>query len=306
MSSTTFSTILQTLRKDKKITQEQLATYLGVSPQAVSKWENGSYPEGDLLPKIADYFGVSIDYLYGREEKDCSFEQKVLNHFKEELKAEQETGKSIVDVTDFWEKLYDVIWAVQICPWAPNKDYYGRTVSAETGSKAASVMFNNHGYSYMNLDKGNEFYFLMKDNELDGSFAHWMKHSGKIRDLFKILSDEDNVRILLYLYSLGSDEYANVDTIAVTTGVSKDKVERLVKYMLSDIAGENVWKYPLNQIKIANKNGGSDVAYGVDLNLAGLVFGLFVIADSLVNVPNGYNMQIGNKSKAWIDWDSVK
>ena len=56
-----FSINLQALRKKKGVTQEQLASYLGVSPQAVSKWENGSYPEGDLLPKISEYFEVSID-----------------------------------------------------------------------------------------------------------------------------------------------------------------------------------------------------------------------------------------------------
>ena len=56
MDNKAFSTTLQSLRKEKKVTQEQLATHLGVSPQAVSKWENGSYPEGDLLPRIADFF----------------------------------------------------------------------------------------------------------------------------------------------------------------------------------------------------------------------------------------------------------
>ena len=61
-----FSSALQSLRKEAKVTQEELAQNLGVSAQAVSKWENGSFPEGDLIPRIADYFHVSIDYLYGR------------------------------------------------------------------------------------------------------------------------------------------------------------------------------------------------------------------------------------------------
>ena len=74
-----FSTNLQTLRKKKGVTQEQLASYLGVSPQAVSKWENGSYPEGDLLPKISEYFEVSISYLYGQEKEKVSIEQEVQN-----------------------------------------------------------------------------------------------------------------------------------------------------------------------------------------------------------------------------------
>jgi transcriptional regulator with XRE-family HTH domain len=57
------------LRKKKGITQEQLAIALNISPQAVSKWEtNTSQPDTQTLPLIADFFGVSIDYLYyGKE-----------------------------------------------------------------------------------------------------------------------------------------------------------------------------------------------------------------------------------------------
>ena len=56
------------LRKEKGMTQEALANALGVSNQAVSKWEaNQSCPDIQLLPQIADFFGVSLDSLFGRE-----------------------------------------------------------------------------------------------------------------------------------------------------------------------------------------------------------------------------------------------
>ena len=52
------------LRKEKGITQEELANILGVSAQAVSKWENNSScPDVALLTDIADYFGVTVDAL---------------------------------------------------------------------------------------------------------------------------------------------------------------------------------------------------------------------------------------------------
>lgn len=55
------------LRKEKSITQEQLASALNVTNQAVSKWESGKcYPDIELLPNIADFFGVSIDELIGK------------------------------------------------------------------------------------------------------------------------------------------------------------------------------------------------------------------------------------------------
>lgn len=54
------------LRKQRGLTQAALAADLGVSSQAVSKWENGlSCPDIQLLPRIADYFEVSTDELLG-------------------------------------------------------------------------------------------------------------------------------------------------------------------------------------------------------------------------------------------------
>lgn len=52
------------LRKGKNLTQDEVAERLGVSPQAVSKWENGiSCPDIALLPDIAKIYGVMIDEL---------------------------------------------------------------------------------------------------------------------------------------------------------------------------------------------------------------------------------------------------
>lgn len=53
-------------RKEKGLTQEKLAEYIGVSKASVSKWESGqSYPDILLLPELATYFNVSVDELLG-------------------------------------------------------------------------------------------------------------------------------------------------------------------------------------------------------------------------------------------------
>ena len=67
MSIQHIGTTISALRKEKGVTQEELAKHVGISAQAVSKWENGGVPDIELLPKIADYFGISIDRLFGRE-----------------------------------------------------------------------------------------------------------------------------------------------------------------------------------------------------------------------------------------------
>lgn len=57
---------IKRLRREKDITQETLAEFLGVTFQSISKWERGeSYPDITLLPAIAGFFNVSIDELMG-------------------------------------------------------------------------------------------------------------------------------------------------------------------------------------------------------------------------------------------------
>lgn len=62
-----FGKNIQDLRKQKNVTQEDLAHELGVTPAAVSKWENNyTLPDIYMLCALADYFGVSTDKLLGR------------------------------------------------------------------------------------------------------------------------------------------------------------------------------------------------------------------------------------------------
>ena len=58
---------IRSLRIANGITQEQFGYELGVSAQAVSRWENGAtYPDITMLPMIADFFDVTLDELMGR------------------------------------------------------------------------------------------------------------------------------------------------------------------------------------------------------------------------------------------------
>lgn len=67
---------IRTLRKSKNISQEMLAQYLGVSFQAVSKWEAGdNLPDVTMIPAIASFFEVSTDELF--DFNRIEMEQKV-------------------------------------------------------------------------------------------------------------------------------------------------------------------------------------------------------------------------------------
>ena len=83
-------TIIKNLRKEHRVTQEDLAAAIGVTPQAVSRWEGESgYPDIELLPAIADFFAVSIDELIGYRQSEREME---LTQIKKELARLKEVG----------------------------------------------------------------------------------------------------------------------------------------------------------------------------------------------------------------------
>ena len=68
---------IRELRKQRGITQEQLAESLGISFQAVSKWERGeTLPDISLLPTLADILETTIDYILRCGEPNFSFKGK--------------------------------------------------------------------------------------------------------------------------------------------------------------------------------------------------------------------------------------
>ena len=70
------------LRKEKNMTQETLADFLGVTNQSISKWERGeAYPDITLLPAIAAFFGTSVDNLLGINQIE---QERKIRHYQDE------------------------------------------------------------------------------------------------------------------------------------------------------------------------------------------------------------------------------
>ena len=73
---------LKKLRLSRTLTQEELAQFLGVTSQAVSKWERREgYPDITMLPVIANYFEVTVDDLLGND--ILSKEEKITEYLDE-------------------------------------------------------------------------------------------------------------------------------------------------------------------------------------------------------------------------------
>ncbi len=72
-------------RQKNRLTQEELASKLGVSAQAVSNWERGGYPDIVLLPQIANFFHITVDELIGNDEAAKQADIESFNHIQQEV-----------------------------------------------------------------------------------------------------------------------------------------------------------------------------------------------------------------------------
>ncbi|MBE6985947.1 MAG: helix-turn-helix domain-containing protein [Ruminococcaceae bacterium] len=98
---------LKKLCDERGISAYKACTDIGLNRAAVAKWKNGSIPSGSTAAKLADYFGVTTDYLLGKENKKAptvSGERDILDDvdvafygdFKELNEDEKETVRDMV------------------------------------------------------------------------------------------------------------------------------------------------------------------------------------------------------------------
>ena len=101
------------LCKERNITKTLLEHECGFSQNSINKWESRSYPAADKLMKVADYFGVSVDYLLGR---DSAVEENALLADKVDFDIAKNYGvdylEKIYKELDEKQKLYVISWIV--------------------------------------------------------------------------------------------------------------------------------------------------------------------------------------------------
>lgn len=84
-----FFAIYSALCEKKGLSAYKVAQELGLNRSAVAKWKNGGKPNGNTLEKMAGYFGVSVDYLLGKENAPAGTDAE-LNDYLEELRTRPE------------------------------------------------------------------------------------------------------------------------------------------------------------------------------------------------------------------------
>ena len=220
-------------RKLKGYTQEQLGELVGVSGQAVSKWENGGVPDTYLLPAISKVLGVSIDALFGVEKKISDFSQDDIldDLFKFcHQKTCCKEGK-----VDFFKFLFETIWTLQSAYFGnESRPKLNDVIEKNRGNQQiTSQIINDEGTTYLSLVENFPFFCAVCDTTEISKKLLTEKNFG---EFFSLLSSGDGMKAIIFTQTTTETSQYTADMMAKKIGISLERFLEieplLVKYGL--------------------------------------------------------------------------
>ena len=209
--------IIKEKRIAKGYTQVQLGKLLNVSTQAVSKWERGGTPDIELLPEIADVLGISMDALFGREEK--SVEKAIAR----ELKG--------MPLDEAFRRAYKMCWAI-------NAGLAHEEVLIHDSLE--NIKYKDVNHNYFSLQIMDEGILSMRLAEDFRTFFFMPEPLGGLRDklasveslqkVFSVFADINILKIIFYMYSRLNTPI-DATLISKNTGIGKEAIEEYMKLL---------------------------------------------------------------------------
>lgn len=234
---------IKEFRTKKGITQEELGQLVGVTTQAVSKWERGGTPDAEILPNIAGALDVSIDALFGVEQDTGS---RLEDFIIEELysKEGEEAFQRAVSLCIAVEMGLFKLDALKNKAAGEMMDY----VNDEQDHEYYSTLVSNEGLVRMRLSQNGRYFFIMPEPE--GGCRNFLEDIEGLSCVFKALSDKDALNILFLMYQK-MNKKISAQLIAENVGISEEKVERIMEQLAEiNIAECNEVEMPGGDVKV--------------------------------------------------------
>lgn len=220
-----FNATLKALRKSKGITQEQLAEAVGVSAQAVSKWEMNSFPDPSLLPAIADYLEVTIDELFGRKKEEPDIMVRIMRHIRN-----QPNGTHLQAAMDICRAIIIRLCSVDSYDYDrfdPVPESVYRDQDKERG--IFSEVKTEHGFIQARIPENLQYFLLMPEPE--EGYDYVLDYKEKYVDLFKFLALPNALRAMYFLTGCDNSMFFTAETIVKELGISRENAEEIIKGM---------------------------------------------------------------------------
>ncbi|MDD2258982.1 MAG: helix-turn-helix transcriptional regulator [Bacilli bacterium] len=256
---------IKELRTELKITQEELAKAVQVSTQAVSKWECGGLPDIELVPKIAVFFNVTTDELFGIPVNDYkNIDQKLCNYIN-----------SLSDVKERFIEIFALCYHMEISVYDKMDLTQYNVKEIMEGHYLNSQLLSKEGMILTQLKKDKPFFaiFPKLDNE---DYNGFLKNKNKFLEFIQELSKEDFFNALLLINSRINNSFTVnlfVKELAISMERAQEIIKTLIKFKLL-----NVTKLELDDKTIET--------YTLLDNPA--ILGFLAFLDMLVEKPNAF------------------
>lgn len=206
------------MRKERNIKQEELAAYVGVSPQAVSKWENGGVPDTELLPKIADFFEVSVDFLFGRSITDYKNLISALMEKIAETPVEQR-----------FKQVFYYCWDMEraLCGISNPKDGSVEDYEKELDDQEQrySSVISDYGFTRMGIANQLQYFLLVPENtDSNAAFFNDVDYVTFLKDF----SDKDVFDACVMLNKQRSEKAFTTCLLEKNMKLEKAKAEQVI------------------------------------------------------------------------------
>lgn len=226
MSIETIGKQIANLRKERGIKQEELANYVGVSTQAVSKWENGGVPDTELLPQIADFFSISIDYLFDRSMTEYGGIQSALMKQIAETPENERIKLAFNYCWDIERALSGIIPEVGIIPEDGSIEEYEKKLAPN--EQRHSTMRLDNGFTLMGIANIQQYFLLVPDpKNIEAAYFNDIDYV----EFFKDFSDEDVFNTCVMLHQRESKSFFTADFIAKKMSFDIERATEVIKIL---------------------------------------------------------------------------
>lgn len=230
---------LTDLRIAKGATQEIVAEALRLSDATISKWENGvSLPECKYIPDIADYYGVSIDELFGRQKPNIAITDitSAIEKEFEGLSCSESTLKSFeIALQAVSGCLHSYQRSFQINSAAPEDLVTPIPVPphivSDIPEAVRTTIANAHVYEVFINSRDTNMTVMLLGNA--ANFNWLTERAGEFVPVFEFLADEDAAKVCRLFYRKAFPMTFTADFMAKEAGISIDKALSLLEKAIS-------------------------------------------------------------------------
>ncbi len=209
-------------RVEKGITQEQLGQLVGVTTQAVSRWERGGTPDAEILPALSKVLDVSIDALFGQEQQSMAL---TLARRLSQM-SQQEAYRYAFMIC--WAIEMGLVGNISIIDDFMQKFIGDSAIINDKKLDYFAKVIHDSGIANARISPDLQHFFLMLEPQ--GSLKEQLSDMEELRQVFAIFADEKLLRIILYIYSLPNVAIAT-SLISQNTGLDQKEVDRCMELL---------------------------------------------------------------------------